>query len=91
MGVEWATWKSGDRRVTVNFIDFGLEQQVERLWKLDQVKQTEDMSPNDLNAISVWQDTIKYEGGHYEVSIHLNVAQWPCRTTSSWHNSASVV
>ena len=68
---------------SVNFMqnDLNLESQVEKFWKLESghahVWDGKAMSINDKHVISIWEETIRYKDGHYEIAIPIK-SHPPC-------------
>ncbi|XP_038066468.1 uncharacterized protein LOC119736528 [Patiria miniata] len=54
-----------------NFVQGGLEAQVERFWKLDTADLSDDrtMSLDDKKAVKTWNDSVNLVDGHYQLDI----------------------
>ncbi|XP_064635262.1 uncharacterized protein LOC135492633 [Lineus longissimus] len=56
--------------VTTTVSDLGLQKQVEKLWKLENVGgDDQGMSVNDRKVISLWDKSIQHKDGHYVLPI----------------------
>ena len=67
--------RRGKQQIVSNFIQSELREQIEKLWKLDgvceRVKPESGVcySVNDQRALKIWNDSIRFENGHYSLDI----------------------